>query len=149
MKKGNILFICGSLNQTTMMHKVSAYLNEYDCYFTPYYSDNIIKFFSNTSVLDFSVLGGQFRKRTIEYLAINNLKLDYEGKDRDYDLVFTCSDLIVPKNIRNKKVILIQEGMTDPENIMYYLVKYLKLPRWLASTSTTGLSKVYDDFAVR
>ena len=38
--------------------------------------------------------------------------------------------------------------MTDPENFMYYLVKALKLPRWLASTSTTGLSHAYDKFCV-
>jgi len=38
--------------------------------------------------------------------------------------------------------------MTDPENFMYYLVKGTGLPRWLASTSTTGLSDCYDKFCV-
>ena len=38
--------------------------------------------------------------------------------------------------------------MTDPENFMYYLVKGLGLPRWMASTSTTGLSDYYDKFCV-
>jgi hypothetical protein len=148
MNKKNILFICGSLNQTTMMHKISHHLESYNCYFTPYYSNGLLKFISNTSFLDFSVLGGQFRRRTIEYLSENNLKLDFEGNDRNYDLVFTCSDLIVPKNIRNKKIILVQEGMTDPENFMYHLVKIFKLPRYLASTSTTGLSHAYIKFCV-
>jgi hypothetical protein len=148
MLKGKILFICGSLNQTTMMHQISSYLNDYDQYFTPYYSDGVIKALSKTSFLDFSLLGGQFRKRTIDYLTVHNLKVDFEGKNNNYDLVFTCSDLIVPKNIRNKKVILIQEGMTDPENIFYYFVKKFKLPRWMASTSTTGLSDCYDKFCV-
>ena len=49
-----------------------------------------------------------------------------------YDLVVTCSDLVVPKNIRHGRVVLVQEGMTDPENMAYYLVKYLGLPRYLA-----------------
>ncbi|HSR17017.1 MAG TPA: hypothetical protein VLM39_02900, partial [Ignavibacteriaceae bacterium] len=148
MVKGKILLICGSLNQTTMMHNISEYLPEYDCYFTPYYADGFIRLLSFTSLLDFSLLGGQFRKRTIRYLAQNNLKIDFEGAENNYDLVITCSDLIVPKNIRKKKVILVQEGMTDPENIFYFIVKKFKLPRWLASTSTTGLSDVYEKFCI-
>jgi hypothetical protein len=148
MTKGNILFICGSINQTKMMHKISAYLLEYNCYFTPYYSDGFKKFLSNSSMLDFTILGGQFRERTFKYLEVNNLKIDFEGKQRKYDLVYTCSDLIIPKNILNSKIILVQEGMTDPENFLYHLVKKLKLPRYLASTSTTGLSDSYDKFCV-
>ncbi len=38
--------------------------------------------------------------------------------------------------------------MTDPENFAYYLVKTFKLPRYIASTSTTGLSNAYDIFCV-
>ncbi len=148
MAKEKILFICGSINQTKMMHKISMHLKDYDCYFTPYYSDGFTKFLSNTSLLDFTILGGQFRKRTIEYLELNNLKIDFEGKQREYELVYTCSDLIIPKNILDTKVILVQEGMTDPENLIYHLVKKLKLPRYLASTSTTGLSDAYNKFCV-
>lgn len=148
MSKRKILFICGSLNQTTMMHKIASYFPGYDYYFTPYYSDGILKFFSKTSLLDFTILGGQFRRRTLDYLQKHDLKIDAEGSDNDYDLIYTCSDLIMPKNILDKKIILVQEGMTDPENLMYYLVKNLKLPRWLASTSVTGLSHSYTKFCV-
>jgi hypothetical protein len=38
--------------------------------------------------------------------------------------------------------------MTDPENLMFYLAKYLGFPRYLASTSTTGLSDAYKLFFV-
>lgn len=148
MVKEKILFICGSTNQTKMMHKISKYLNDYDCYFTPYYSDGFTKFLSNTKLLDFTILGGQFRTRTLRYLNEHNLKIDFEGRQRKYDLVYTCSDLIIQKNILNTKIILVQEGMTDPENLMYHLVKRLKLPRYLASTSTTGLSDAYEKFCV-
>jgi hypothetical protein len=148
MSNRKILFICGSLNQTTMMHKIAGYFPEGECYFTPYYSDGFLKYLSRTSLLDFSILGGQFKKRTIDYLKKHNLKIDYAGADQEYDLIYTCSDLIMPKNIRGNKVILVQEGMTDPENFIYYLVKYLKLPRWLASTSVTGLSNAYSKFCV-
>jgi hypothetical protein len=146
--KRKILYICGSLNQTTMMHQISRYFPEYDAYFSPYYADGFVGKLANTHFLDFSVLGGQFRKRTINYLQANDLNVDFKGVLHNYDLVFTCSDLITPKNILNKKVVLVQEGMTDPENFMYYLVKALKLPRWLASTATTGLSDAYDRFCV-
>lgn len=99
-------------------------------------------------MLEFTILGGNFKRQTLAYLESNDLKLDYRGIYNNYDLVFTCSDLIIPQNIRNKKLILVQEGMTDPENWVYLLVKYLKLPRYLASTSTQGLSDLYDKFCV-
>ncbi len=144
-----ILFICGSMNQTTIMHTIANNLmDDYDCYFSPYYADNYVEFFRKRGLLDFSILGGQFFKNTYNYLVENNLQIDYQGKENKYDLVFTCSDLIYPNNIRKSKGILIQEGMTDPENILYYLSKYLGLPRYLASTSTTGLSNLYDYFCV-
>ena len=148
MSNRKILFICGSLNQTTMMHKIATQFPADECYFTPYYSDGIVKFFSKTSLLDFSILGGQFRERTMDYFSRYNLKIDFEGSQNDYDLVYTCSDLIIPRNILDNKVILVQEGMTDPENLMFHLVKNLKLPRWLASTSVTGLSDSYNKFCV-
>jgi hypothetical protein len=148
MIKKNILFICGSLNQTSMMHQISQHLAEYDCFFTPYYCDGWIKYGVSKGYGKFSILNGLFRKRTEEYLEENNLVLDYRGESGHYDLIFTCADLIMPKNIRNKKVILVQEGMTDPETLMFYLVKYLKLYRWLASTSTMGISNLYTIFCV-
>jgi hypothetical protein len=147
MKK-KILFIGGSLNQTTMMHQISRYFEECQCYFTPYYADGIVDFCAQKSLLNFTVLGGRFREQTEEYLKKHNLQIDYKGLCHDYDLVFTSQDLIVPKNIRNKKLVLVQEGMTEPESILYHLVKLLKLPRWLAGTSTTGLSNAYDLFFV-
>jgi hypothetical protein len=148
MNNRKILFICGSLNQTTMMHKISRHFPDEQCYFTPYYSDGFLKILARTSILDFSILGGQFKERTFSYLDKHNLKIDFEGNSNEYDLVYTCSDLIIPRNIRNKNIILVQEGMTDPENLMYYLVKNLKLPRWMASTSVTGLSHAYEKFCV-
>ncbi|MHB8906546.1 MAG: hypothetical protein ACYC4T_06515 [Melioribacteraceae bacterium] len=143
-----ILFICGSLNQTSMMHQISQHLEGYDCFFTPYYGDGYIKFLVDKGYLKFSILNGTFKWNTEKYLNQHNLKIDSRGMNNNYDLVYTCADLIIPKNIRNKKVILVQEGMTDPENLMFYLVKYLKLTRWLASTSVMGISNLYTLFCV-
>ena len=145
----NILFICGSLNQTTMLHRIAWHLmDEYDCYFTPFYADGMIDMAARAGWMDFTVLGGRHRRETDRYLSANRLKVDWRGQARAYDLVVTCSDLIVQNNIRKKRLVLVQEGMTEPENLLYWLVKWLKLPRYLANTASTGLSNAYDIFCV-
>ncbi|HYF02960.1 MAG TPA: hypothetical protein VEC36_06260 [Patescibacteria group bacterium] len=147
-QRRKILFICGSLNQTTMMHQIAKHLPECEVFYTPYYADGFLQFMAEHGFADFTVLGGPQRRNTERYLSENNLPVDFKGQNDDYDLVVTCSDLIVPKNIRDKKVVLVQEGMTDPRNMFYYLAKYCGLPRYLASTSTTGLSDAYNVFCV-
>jgi len=142
------LFICGSLNQTKMMHQVSRHLPQFDHYFTPYFCDGPGRLVQRTGALDFTVLGGRFHRQTIQYLNQHAVTFDHEGRRGPYDLVVTCSDLIVPRRIRGAKLVLVQEGMTDPENMAYHLVKALRLPRWVAQTSTTGLSDAYDIFCV-
>jgi hypothetical protein len=144
----NILFICGSLNQTTMMHKIAQQLEGYDCFFTPYYADGMEDFAARVGLLNFCVLGGRHLRETKAYLADNHLALDYRGKNHEYDLVVTCSDLIIPNNIRGKRLVLVQEGITEPEGLVYQLVRRFKLPRYLANTATTGLSDAYDVFCV-
>ncbi|BBL77168.1 hypothetical protein [Methylomagnum ishizawai] len=143
------LFVCGSLNQTKMMYEISRHLApRFDIYFTPYFCDGFGKWVQRSGVLDFTVLGGRFMRKTMEFLDERQVAFDYEGRDRRYDLVVTCSDLIVPRRIRDTKLVLVQEGMTDPENLTYHLVRALRLPRWMAQTSTTGLSDLYDIFCV-
>ncbi len=147
MKK--ILFICGSLNQTTQMHQIAKHLMKtYDCYFTHYYADGIEHAAAKMGWLNFTVLGGRHWRETDDYFRRNKLKVDPRGEGHEYDLVFTCSDLIVQKNIRNKRLILVQEGITEPEGIVYQLVRWLGLPRYIANTATNGLSNAYDLFCV-
>ncbi|MEI7726016.1 MAG: hypothetical protein WCK09_12990 [Bacteroidota bacterium] len=147
MKK-NILFIGGSLNQTTMMHQISQHFNDCECYFTSFYASGVIDYIVRKGYLDFTVLGGRFRSQTEHYFATNHLKTDYQAKNRTYDLVFTCQDVLLPRNIRKGPIVLVQEGMTEPENMVYHMVKLFSLPRWMAGTSTTGLSDAYQLFFV-
>ena len=122
MKK--VLFIGGSLNQTRMAHAVAKHLADaYGCYFTPYYCDVFFELLAKVGWLDFTVIGGQPRIQTEAYLKEHQLQVDYAGQNNDYDLVVTTSDLLIQENIRDKKIILIQEGMTDPESFMYHVVK--------------------------
>ncbi len=143
MERRRVLFIGGSMNQTTMMVQIAEHLGHHDCWFTPHYTDGVLLKLENRRLLEWTVAGKRHQERSLRYLHELGLQIDLRGERNDYDLVVTCADLIVPKNIRNKPIVLVQEGMTDPENLLYYLVKHLKLPRYLASTSTFGLSDAY------
>lgn len=143
-----ILFVCGSLNQTTMMHRIAESLEEYECYFTPYYADGLLGWMARRGWLDFSILGGRHRRNTERYLADHNLAVDFGGRARDYDLAYTCTDMLVQKNLRRQPLILIQEGLMERKSPGYYLARYLKMPRFLADTAATGLSDAYDLFCV-
>jgi hypothetical protein len=56
--------------------------------------------------------------------------------------------MIIQKNIEDKPVILIQEGMTEGEGLRYNLVKKLGLPRFIAGTATSGMSDAYQYFCI-
>lgn len=149
MQKKKILFIGGSLNQTRMMYKISQYLvSRYECYFTPFYADGFVDTLAKKGLLESTILGSRHQRDTLSFIQKHQLSLDLRGEAHEYELVITGSDLIVQKNIRGKRLVLVQEGITEPENWLYYLVKWLKLPRYLANTSTTGLSDQYDIFCV-
>jgi hypothetical protein len=143
-----LLLICGSLNQTTMMHQISQSLPQYDCFFTPFYATGLLGVLQQLKLLEFSILGGKHFKAATEYLASKGLQVDFKGKQHTYDGVITCTDLVIQENIRGKRLILVQEGMTEPEDFFFTLVKTLKLPRYLANTAATGLSDAYDVFCV-
>lgn len=144
----NILFICGSLNQTTMMHQIAQQLSGFNCFFTPFYADGILGEFSSRKMLEFTILGGKHRRNTVDYLCNAGLPIDEGGRSRNYDVVFTCTDLIIQRNISGKKIILVQEGITEPEGLRYQLVRWLGFPRFIANTAATGLSYAYDLFCV-
>lgn len=143
-----ILLIGGSLNLTTIMHKIALNLRDYECYFTPFYSDGLLNWLSKGRNFDFPILGGRHRKLTQDYLQREHLPVDFSGKTHDYDLVITGTDVIIQQNLLGKRLVLVQEGMIEPEDLTYQLVKYLKLPHIMANTAFTGLSDAYDIFCV-
>ncbi|MCE7925065.1 MAG: hypothetical protein DYG98_18585 [Haliscomenobacteraceae bacterium CHB4] len=143
-----VLFIGGSLNQTTMMWRIATELPECDCWFSSYYADGPVRYLAERGLLDFTILGGGAVRAADAFFIEKQLRVDYRGERNEYDLVVTCSDLIVPENIRKKPVILVQEGMMTPENLVYQIVRNLGLPRYLGNTSMTGLSHAYQKFCV-
>ncbi len=144
-----VLFICGSLNQTTQMHKISQHLNDYEQSFTPFYCDGFSELFRKLGLMEFTIIGHKLANRCRAYLKQHELAIDYQGRNGPYDLVVTCSDVYVQGNILGNTVVLVQEGITDPESRAFDLVKrFPVLPLWLAGTAATGLSDAYRCFCV-
>jgi hypothetical protein len=147
-RRRRILFVGGSLNQTTMLHRVARELGEHDCVFAPFYADGVVDALARRGSLDFTVLGGPARSMTESYLRGQALAVDERGRHGPYDLVVMGTDLLIPWNLRGIPMVLVQEGMTDPEDWRYRTVKALRLPRYLANTSMSGLSDAYAAFCV-
>jgi hypothetical protein len=148
MKK-RILFICGSMNQTTQMHQISKHLSDYEHSFSPYYCDGVDEILRRLGLMEFTIIGNKLAGRCRRYLQDHSLPIDYQGRNARYDLVVTCSDVYIQKNIRDNRIVLIQEGITDPESFAFHLVKrFRSLPLWLAGTAATGLSDAYRRFCV-
>ena len=144
-----ILFICGSMNQTTQMHQISRHLTGYEQAFTPFYCDGTLEALRRLKRLEFTIMGAKLADRCHRYLRASNLSIDYQGRRGPYDLVVTCSDVFVQKNIRGDRIVLVQEGITDPETSAFRLVqRHRSLPLWIAGTAATGLSDAYRAFCV-
>jgi hypothetical protein len=146
MVKKKVLFIIGSPNQTSQMHQIASHLTDYDCYFTQFYTNNPIgNFLIKIGLMDRTILAGKFKRKAEEYLAKHNLQNDNKARKNKYDLVYFCTDMIVPFNLCNTKKIWVQEGMIDPMNKWTKIVKWLNLPEFMAfNTSLNGRSNKCD-----
>ena len=143
------MFICGSMNQTTQMHQISRQLSDYEHSFSPYYCDGIDEMLRRLGLMEFTIIGHKLAGRCRRYLEDHGLPIDYQARNGLYDLVVTCSDVYVQKNIRDNRIVLVQEGITDPETFAFRLVtRFRFLPLWLAGTAATGLSDAYRKFCV-
>jgi len=145
--KSKILFITGSMNQTWQMHEISKHLPEYDCWFSQFFTDSptinwIIK---HTSLANNTIFSGQFKENSEKYLMANKLQIDYQAKKNKYDLIVYCTDLHIPKRLRQTKMIWVQEGMTDKFNLLSKIIKTFDLPPVLnGNTSLNGTSNICD-----
>jgi hypothetical protein len=151
-RNARVLFICGSNNQTTQLHRISEQLPELEHAFTPYYGTRILRVLQGTLfplLADATILGERRRAMCLEYLRKHDLPVDRDGESGPYDLVVTCSDVVMPENVRKTPIVLVQEGITDPDHWLSRVVRRAGLPIWMAgSTTLTGLSGLYDRFCV-
>lgn len=146
-RRPKVLFICGSLNQTTQLHAIAQELPEVEAWYSPYYGNGLENFFRALRLTEMTIMGHKRRRWCRAFLDQRNLPVDDGGVRGDYDLVVTSTDVIIQKNIVGKKVVVVQEGILDPERVLFKTVRALPfLPRWLAGTALTGLSGQYDRF---
>jgi hypothetical protein len=146
------LFIGGSLNQTTQMHAVAHALREVtdlDAWFTPFYGDRAVDALRRAGLIEMTIGGNRRRGWCLDYLRDHGLHVDLHGSGGGYDLVVTCTDLVVPRNVRGGRLVVVQEGILDPDEGVARVCRRLRfLPRWLAGTAMTGESFLYDRFCV-
>jgi hypothetical protein len=144
-----VLFVCGSINQTTQMHQVARELPEHEHAFTPHYCDGPLEWARRWGLAEFTVAGQKLAGRCFDYLRREGLEVDYRGRRGPYDLVVSCSDLLVQRVARRTPLVVVQEGILDPEGWEFRLWRRLPfLPRWIAGTAATGLSHAYERFCV-
>jgi hypothetical protein len=141
------LFITGSMNQTWQMHEIAKHLQEHDCWFSQFFTDSPVYNFliKNTFLAKNTIFSGQFKENSEKYLLANGLQIDYQAKKNKYDLVVYCSDLHIPKRLRENKIIWVQEGMTDKFTVLSWLIKTFELPYiFSGGTSLNGSSNICD-----
>ena len=142
-----ILFITGSMNQTTQMQKIAIELPEYDCWFSQLFTDApahnfLLKY---TKVGETTILGDLFKENSEKYLTKFGSKIYYKAEINAYDLVVYCSDMLIPPRMRHRKLIWVQEGMVDPYTKWSNVVKKLHFPPyWSGDTSLNGSLNVCD-----
>jgi hypothetical protein len=142
-----ILFITGSINQTTQMQQIAAELKDFDCWFSQIFVDSPISqwIIDNTQLASKTVLSGQFKDNSQRYCFENNLKIDYRAKINQYDLVVYCSDMVIPDRMLQTKSLWVQEGMIDEYTSLSKVIKKLHLPPFLAmGTSLNGSANLCD-----
>lgn len=148
-RRKQILFIGADVLQTSQIHEVAKLLPEYEHYYSPYYGDAFITLVRDLGIIDYAAPGKKRVQNCLDYLRRHGLRADPYGRRGGYDLVISCSDVLVPRNIRDCKIVVVQEGILDPEHRSYQVIRRLPfLPHWLAGTAMTGLSGMYDAICV-
>jgi len=141
------LFICGSLNQTRQLHAVARELPEVEAHFSPFYGDRSMAVARRLGLIEAWIGGNKRRGWCLDYLGAQGLSIDLDGERGGYDLVVTCTDLVVPSNVRGVPLVVVQEGIFDRDGVVAALCRTLPgLPRWLAGTSLTGESGLFVRF---
>ena len=155
MKKA--LYLIGSPNQTTQMHRVAQLLEEeYEPYFSQLYYDGWMRGFYEwllrNNILDKTIVQGLVKEKADRYVARHQLRRDFENRElgHTYDLIVCCSDIVVPWNLlKTTKSVFVQEGMTDPLNLWARLVKRCtNFPILAIGTALNGMNNCCDLYCV-
>ncbi|HYQ04455.1 MAG TPA: hypothetical protein VER96_37535 [Polyangiaceae bacterium] len=121
-----------------------------DAFFTPFYGSRLGLLLRELGLLESTIAGHKLRIRCLRYLNRHRLDVDLDGRAGGYDLVVNCTDVLLPSNLSRTPMVVVQEGMVDPPNWAWPLVRQFPqhAPRWLCGTTATGLSGKYERFCV-
>jgi hypothetical protein len=142
-----ILFITGSMNQTSQMYQISKHLEDYDCWFSQVFPnssflDAVLKY---TPLVNGTPMADHHRAKAENFLKEHGLKIDYKGYKNEYDLVVYCSDMVIDNRFKETKTIWVQEGMVDKRTLLTDTVKALGIPPYFtADTSLNGCTNICD-----
>jgi hypothetical protein len=142
-----ILFITGSMNQTSQMFQISKHLEDYDCWFSQVYPnsaflDAVLKY---TPFVNGTPMTDRYRAKAENYLGQHGLQIDYRGCKNRYDLVVYCSDMVIDSRFKQTKTVWVQEGMVDKRTLLTEAVKMLGIPPYFtADTSLNGCTNICD-----
>jgi hypothetical protein len=131
-----------------MMREVSRHLEgRVECFFAPFYADGLLGRFVGRRGNPKSLMA--WTNTVSAFQAIRDWGLPEDAfVERDYDLAVMGTDLAIPRQLRRRPILLLQEGMIDPETWAFALVRKKVVPRWWASTAAIGLSDAYERFCV-
>lgn len=148
LSPSRVLFICGTFNQTTQLHAVATELPECQVFFTPFYSEGIRQLAARLGVVENTILGERVTTACTAYLREHQLSIDHHGQTGHYDLIVTCTDLLIPANAAGAPLLVVQEGMLDTETLWSRCVDRLNLPPYLCGTTLTGVRGRYTRMCV-
>src|SRR5262249_58865845 len=97
-----------------MMHAVGRELSGWQILYTPYYANRLLESLRPTGLLERTVLGGELRRQTEEYLADHRLPLDPAGQIGGDDPAVTRSALIVPQKKPRRALLLVHQRGNHP-----------------------------------
>ncbi len=117
-RRPRVFFVCGSLNQTSQLHAIARELPDWDARFSPYYGDGAVKFFCGLGLAEFSIGGHKLRRQSVEYLRDHRLELDIDSRSGGYDLHVTCSDVVIPKNLKGRPIVAVQEDPRSGQRVV-------------------------------
>ncbi|MCE2413792.1 hypothetical protein J4G07_07285 [Candidatus Poribacteria bacterium] len=92
------------MNITTQMQQIAAELPEYEKCFTPFYADGFINILNKLNLVEFTIIGDKRAGECYRYLESQGLAIDYGGTQHDYDLVVTCSDLVLQLDWLSRRI---------------------------------------------
>ncbi len=142
-----ILFLTGSINQTSQMYQIAQELPDYECWYSQMFYDDwfVNLLIKHTAAADTTVMGKPIRAKAEEYLRQRNCRIDYMARKNQYDLVLFCSEMMMTPRMAKHKTIWVQEGMTDKYTTWSRIVQKMRLPSLLTfDTSLNGSLNLCD-----